>query len=93
MVNQILSLRLRKFEHFRHHNTFGWTGPNAERAITTLRHINIEPRNPQRFLFRKSSGHAQVFSGYRFHRIDFNAIDRTGTRAFIAANTIVHIDV
>jgi hypothetical protein len=93
MIEQVLALLFRKLEDFRHHDTLRGARPDAERAIAALRHVDVKLRHPQRFLLRVSRRDTEIFSGHRFYGVDMNAIDRTGARAFIAPDTIVHVDI
>ncbi len=93
VVDQILAFRLGEFKHFGHHDTLRRARPHAERAIAAFRHVYVEFRYPQRFLFRVHRRDAEVFAGNGFHRVDRDAIHRTRARAFIAADAIIHIDI
>lgn len=93
VIDQILAFWLGEFKHFGHHDTLRRTRPHAERAIAAFGHIDVEFRDPQRFLFIESCRNSQVFTGNRFHRVDRDTIHRTRARAFIAADAIVHIDI
>ncbi len=93
VVDQILTVWLGEFKHFGHHDTLRRAWPHAKRAITAFRHVDVELRDPQRFLLRIHRRDAEVFAGNGFHSVDRNAIHRARARAFIAADAIIHIDI
>lgn len=93
VIDQILAFGLGEFKHFGHHDTLRRAWPHTERAITAFRHVDIEFRYPQGLLFIEPGRNAEILPGNGFHRINRDAIHRTGTRAFIAADAIIHIDI
>lgn len=93
VVDQILAFGFGKLKHFGHHDTLRRTGPHTKRAVTAFRHVDVEFRHPQCFLFIEARCCAEIFAGNGFHGVDRNAIHGTRARAFIAADAIIHIDI
>ena len=92
MIEQIVAFVFGEFKRLRHEDAVRRARINAEPAVAAFRKIDVKLRHPEAFLV-SCRRFAEVVRRQRLDRVDHDAVHRTGFRALVAADAIVHIDV
>ena len=92
VIDEALTVVFRELIHIRHLDAFRRTRGHAQAAIAALRDVDVEPRHIQPLL-RPHRGESEVHVGRRLDRLDRDAVHRTGHRALIAPDAVVHVHI